>query len=253
MKPIVVALALLALAVGAQSARAEELTAFRVNYVVRAGGVEVGEANYAFTFGEGAYRGAASRRSTGLARALVGNRQDFTYSASGAITDDGQVRPHQYQHQDARGHRVVQVTFAGYDVTTLARPNMNMGDPPATAAQRAGAMDQVSIFAQLLVSAGDPCRQAVKVFMDGRSLFDLALTPNGQQSISSPAFRGRALRCDVQFLPVAGFTEPQTPRRLSFLFAPVQGYFVPLSIEMPTQDVGVVRLDARTFTLIGRR
>jgi len=51
----------------------------------------------------------------------------------------------------------------------------------------------------------------------------------------------------VQFTPIAGFSDPQQPARLSFLFATINGLTVPIVVEMPTDSVGVVRLEARTY------
>jgi hypothetical protein len=237
---------------GSAHAEGVGLQHFSIVYIVRAGGIGVGETSYDFTFQGSAFQATSSRRSTGLARTLTGNRQDFDYAARGDIDDAG-AHPRYYRHEDAHRHRVVEVTFAGDDVITTAHPPMGMGNPPATPVQKTGAIDQVSMFAQMLTVRGDPCRQHIKVFLDGRSRFDLTLTPNGRQSVSVPGFRGQAFRCAVQYAPIAGFSDPQQSAQLTFLLAPVNGYFVPVSVEMPTQDVGIVRLEARAFSIVGAR
>jgi hypothetical protein len=144
---------------------------------------------------------------------------------------------------------VVRVTFEGNQVTTVATPPMGMGHPPATPEQKAGTIDQVSMVLQMLYVHGDPCRQTYHVFMDGRSRFDLVLTPNGHQRASFPGYRGDVDRCSVAFQPIAGFSDPQQPEHLTFLFAHVNGYSVPVSIEMPTDAVGIVQLEAQSFRL----
>lgn len=224
------------------------LSAFRIVYEARAHGVQAGEVTYSFTFSGSNYEGASTRRLTGLARLLLGSAQDFSYSARGRIDSEGRMHPIVYQHRDGgRKHRLVRVNFSDREATTTAEPPMGMGDPPATPEQRRGVIDQISLLAQMLVVRGDPCRQTYHVFMDGRSRFDLALSPGGSQTVSIGGYRGSANRCVVQFLPIAGFPDPEAPQRLAFLFAPFSGYFVPLSIEMPTDSIGIVRLEASHF------
>lgn len=252
MKSFFLACALLVSLTGAADAQSAGLQRFSITYDIRAHGIAVGEAHYVFAFQGSAYQANASRRSTGLARTLMGNRQDFAYAARGIIDDAG-AHPQAYRHEDDHRHRVVEVAFAGDAVTTIARPPMGMGNPPATAAQKAGAIDQVSMFLQMLTARGDPCQQRLSVFMDGRSRFDLTLRPAGRQTVSVPGFRGQAARCIVQFTPISGFADPQAPAQLTFLFAPVSGYFVPVSVEMPTAEAGIVRLDERSFSLVGAR
>jgi hypothetical protein len=214
------------------------------NVIVR--GVNAGEALYTFGFQGSDYQATARRQITGLARAFLGNSQDFSYSSRGHV-QNGQVHPTAYRHEDDRRHRVVEVSFNGDEITTVATPRMGMGHPPATAAQKAGAIDQVSMFVQMLMAQGDPCNRTFRVFMDGRSRFDLVLRPNGTQRVSMSSYRGVAQRCTVQFTPIAGFSDPQEPARLTFLFATINGLSVPIVFEMPTGDVGVVRLEARRF------
>ena len=253
MNIIVAGLALALAAAAPVAAQVSDPPLLTMSYAVRARGLDVGGATYVLGVKDGAYQATFARRMSGPARALLGSSQDFTYAAQGQVGADGQVHPATYQHQGGRGHRVVRVSFAGDQITTVATPPMGMGHPPATEAQKTGAIDQVSMFARMLMAQGDPCRQSIKVFMDGRTRFDLVFSPNGRQKVSMAGFRGEAFRCSVQFQPVAGFSDPQQPARLSFLFAPLNGYFVPLAIEMPTDDVGVVRLEARSFHLEGSR
>lgn len=229
------------------------LRSFSISYSIHARGLNVGAADYAFTFHGDTYEGRSTRRATGLAHMLLGASQDFTYSARGRTDATGRVRPVSYQHQGGRNRRLVQVSFDADAITTIATPRMGMGHPPATEAQKAGSIDQVSMFVQMLTAAGDPCRQTLKVYMDGRSRFDLVLAPNGRQAVSLGGFRGEAYRCAVHFAPIAGFSDPQAQADMMFLFAPVRGYFIPVQIEMPTDDAGLVVLQATRFAIDGAR
>jgi hypothetical protein len=92
------------------------------------------------------------------------------------------------------------------------------------------------------------------IYLDGRSRFDFAMMANGQVDVNTQAYRGRALRCRVQFTPIAGFSDPQNPAVLTFLFAPTQsGMFAPVQIEMPSDDAGIIQLDAQRITVNGQQ
>lgn len=229
------------------------LTAFSVQFGVTARGVTAAEANYSYTFGGGRYSATASHRLTGVARSMGGSSQDYSYSVSGIQDADGDLRPRSYRHSGGSRNRVVQVAFSDSNAVTTATPPMGMGNPPATPAQRANTIDQVTMMAQLLVSRGDPCSQTLRIYMEGRRRFDLVMTPRGTERVNIAGFRGEARRCSVRFTPIAGFSDPTSASTLTFLLAPVNGYFVPIRIQMPTDDAGLVTLQARRYSLTGRR
>lgn len=255
-----VSLGLLALAgpAAAQTAEAAQAPAagprIEAVYSANARGMNVGDFNYTFSQTGQAYEATAERRLTGLARTLIGSQQDYTYSVRGSVAANGALRPRDYQHRGGRRDRLVRSTFSADDITTTAEPRMGMGDPAATQAQKRGAVDQLTAIASMITSRTDPCSGTIKVYMDGRSRFDFVLSPNGRVDVNTSAFQGEALRCSVQFRPIAGFSDPQEPATLTFLFAPTpSGLYAPVRIEMPSDDVGVIRLEARRLTVNGTR
>ena len=130
---------------------------------------------------------------------------------------------------------------------------MGMGHPPATPAQRRGAVDQLTAIAVMLTPSGDPCARTIPVYLDGRSRFDFAFRPNGQVAVNTSAYQGQALRCTVDFRPIAGFSDPQEPATMTFLFARTAGgLYAPIRIQMPS-DNGLVTLEARQVTVNGTR
>lgn len=224
---------------------------FDGTYAAIARGINGGEFSYHFSQTGGSYRITAQRRLTGLFRMLAGDRQDFSYSVSGASADRA-LRPANYQHSGGSRHRIVRAAFSADDIVTTAEPRMGMGHPAATQAQKRGAVDQLTAIARMITASPTPCMGAVPVYMDGRSRFDFVLTPAGQVNVNTAVYRGQAIRCTVQFRPIAGFSDPQEAQQLTFVFAPTQaGLFVPLTIEMPTDDVGVIRLEARNISING--
>jgi hypothetical protein len=246
--------AVLALVTGAASAQAPTTApasrSFNVVYSVSGKGIQAGDFNFGVKFEGDAYEATASRRMTGLVRTLVGSAQDYRYSSRGQVTAQG-LKPTAYRHQGGKRNRVVDVTFAGGAPVTTANPVMGMGNPPATDAQKAGAIDQVAAIASMVSATGDPCGRTIRVLMDGRSRFDFVMSANGRVNVNTRAYRGAAIRCSVQYRPIAGFPDPQTPATLTFLFAPTSnGLYAPIRIEMPTdvEQIGVAVLEARSFT-----
>ncbi|OQW62423.1 MAG: hypothetical protein A4S17_07955 [Proteobacteria bacterium HN_bin10] len=234
---------------------------FGALYIVHARGVEAGEFTYSFTQTGQTYQATAERRMTGLAGAALNRSQDYTYSVRGTVAADGTLRPTSYQHQGGRRRedrpngRLIRTTFTANDAITTATPGpANMGDPPATPEQRRNTIDQITAIAAMATATGDPCARTLRVYMDGRARFDFAMSPNGSVTINSRAYRGPGVRCRVQFRPIAGFGDPQEPATLTFLFARTEsGMWAPVSIEMPTDGAGVVRLEARRLSINGVR
>lgn len=234
---------------------------FEGTYSVHARGVEAGEFDFAFRQTGNSYTATANREMKGWVGAALRRSQDYTYSVTGSVAADGALRPAHYQHQGGRRRedrpngRLIRATFSANDVVTTATPGRaNMGDPPATQEQRRGTIDQITAIAAMITSEANPCSRTLHVYMDGRSRFDFVMSPNGNVNIDSRAYQGPGVRCRVQFRPIAGFSDPQEPATLTFVFARTSsGMWAPITIEMPTDGVGVVRLEARRLTVNGTR
>lgn len=237
----------------AQHAGPGQVETVAIEYNLIAKGINVGTGRYSYKFASDSYQGNASHRLTGIARQLAGSRQDFTYSVSGIITDEGLLRPRSYRHQGGKRNRVVTVDFGDRAVIMTANPPMSTGTPSATPAQKLNTVDQVTMMASMMTVASNPCDQKVRVFLEGRTRFDLDMSPSGSQKVTLAGYRGNAIRCSVRLTPIAGFPDPMDVTNLSFLFAPTNGLFVPVQIQMPTDEAGIVRLEARAVTIVGKR
>jgi Protein of unknown function (DUF3108) len=258
MKSICIPVLMVLVAASPLSAKAQvagpgNLQGVTIEYNLIAKGINVGTGIYAYSFAGDTYRGTASHRLTGLARQLAGSKQDFNYSVSGIVDGDGKLRPRSYRHTGGKRNRVVSVDFGDRAVTTTANPPMGMGVPPASPAQKLNTVDQVTMMASMMTVAANPCNQTVRVFLEGRTRFDLNLSPSGTQNVNLAGYRGSAVRCSVRFTPIAGFPDPMDATNMTFLFAPTGGVFVPVQIQMPTDDAGIVRLEARRITIAGTR
>lgn len=236
---------------------------FEATYNVIARGIEAGEFRFNFRQTGSSYEATANREMRGWVGALLNRSQDYSYSVRGAVAADGTLRPSAYQHQGGRRRedrpngRLVRASFTANDVVTTSVPaGMGMGDPPASSDQRRNVVDQITALASMVTTTGDPCARTLRVYMDGRSRFDFILTPNGRVNVDTRAYRGEAVRCRVQFVPIAGFGDPQESATLNFVFArTTSGMYAPITIEMPVDDdsIRIVRLEARRISVNGTR
>ena len=261
MRSLLAAAMTLGLALAGPAAAQSGNRSFDATYTVHARGVEAGDFEFSFRQTGPTYTATANREMKGWVGAALRRSQDYNYSVNGSVAADGSLRPTQYQHQGGRRRedrpngRLIRATFSANDVVTTATPgNPNMGDPPATQAQRRGTIDQITAIASMVTTSGDPCSRTLRIYMDGRSRFDFVFTPNGAVNIDSRAFQGPGVRCRVQFRPIAGFSDPQEAATLNFVFGrTASGMWAPVTIEMPTDGVGVVRLEARRLSINGTR
>lgn len=261
MRSLLAAAMTLGLALAGPAAAQSGNRSFDGTYTVHARGVEAGDFDFSFRQTGATYTATANREMKGWVGAALRRSQDYTYSVNGSVAADGSLRPSQYQHQGGRRRedrpngRLIRATFSANDVVTTANPGSpNMGDPPATQAQRRGTIDQITAIAAMITASGDPCSRTLRIYMDGRSRFDFVFTPNGAVNVDSRAFQGPGVRCRVQFRPIAGFSDPQEAATLNFVFGrTASGMWAPITIEMPTDGVGVVRLEARRLSINGTR
>jgi len=179
-------------------------------------------------------------------------------SASGQFKDN-QLTTKEYWHKelDGRKNRELSMNYEPELVTVRVDPPLfSMGDPPATMAQRLEAHDPVSAILTLAIQAGHKdetkqCAGTIPVF-DGKQRYDLRLQMRGVEKIRTRAYRGMALRCDVWYVPVAGFDADdladlevyQTPITIWLAQEPKAGLRLPVRFEAKL-DFGTVVVEAR--------
>jgi hypothetical protein len=222
-------------------------------YIVYAHGIRAGEFTFSFVEDGDTYQATAERRVTGALRVLARDSQDYQYSVEGLV-EEGRLQPVHYRHSGGRRGRVVEAEFTPDDIVTTADPPMGMGEPPATQEQKRGALDQLTAIATMVMAQGDVCERTLPVYLDGRSRFDFVMHPDGVVEEDGRAYEGPAYRCRVDYEPIAGFGDPQEPAELTFVFAPTpSGAYAPVTIQMPTDDAGIIRLEARKVFVDGVR
>jgi hypothetical protein len=210
--------------------------------------VELGKLGLRGKIGPSAYNAAATVQTSGLAALFDDTR--ISASSAGAVGASGLGwSSYSLSHAYAKKHRNVTMTRAGGVVTAKIQPAYgNLGSPPASEAQKAGARDPVSTMAELgrSVAASGKCAGAFATF-DGKQYYTLTLSPKAKGQYRGGGYNGEALVCALRYAPIAGFKMTAAERAkipvAEIWFAkPKAGFAAPLRIEVPT-PIGPARLD----------
>lgn len=210
-------------------------------------------------FSEVDYSAAATFQSAGLLRWF--DDTNIEASAIGYRGEAGLI-PYRYEHINYASDkgRLVGIDFPD----NVAMPDVNppfgsMGQPPATDAERAGALDPITVMLGLsLAMPGDrdtPCTGTLPVF-DGKSRYDLRFENAGMDQVRTRAWRGEAVRCRAYVEPVAGYdpgdrpTEEEIARPAHIWLAPINDVYVPVRFRAATQ-IGDINVTATRITVGG--
>lgn len=135
---------------------------------------------------------------------------NLTLISTGMMTKLG-LKPARYDSLNKDGHkdRHVVVDYTPGMITAIAQPAWrDFGFPPATLQQKLEARDPLSAFVQLALrmdtTPDAPCGGPLRIF-DGRQRYDLQLKFAQRFTWKSKAYSGPAIKCDVEFIEVAGF------------------------------------------------
>jgi hypothetical protein len=159
--------------------------------------------------GAGEYTASASLRAYGILAAF--KKFDIKASAHGPL-ERGEAHPglFLYDNQDGERLRKVRVTWRPGEVTAVSTPPYgNLGDPPASLAQKLASADPLTQIMRITlaqspdhVCSGDPG------FFDGKQLYGVRFDPGesvgltkAQQALGMTS----AMRCTVHYHEIAGF------------------------------------------------
>ena len=226
---------------GAERAPMPGADAVRVDYKGYFLGILVMRASVEASLTADAFQGGTVFRTAGLAGFV---KSSSVASTNAGVRDaDGGFRPTTYEHTEINGKktRSVAMEFTEADVvTTVTPPFGSLGDPAATAEQRAEAVDPVTSLLQIMMPAGEaPCSRTIEVF-DSKLRYNLVFEPVGSERIRVEGFNGEAHRCRVFYRPIAGF-DPED-------MADPSVYDTPFNIWLAKRDDGMlapVRISAR--------
>lgn len=152
-------------------------------------------------------------------------------SARGGV-DAGVARPSLFTHHNkaSKKGRKIEVRWTGAGVSTVATPRYkSLGEPPASAAQRAESVDPITGLMRLALSdrQAQLCQGTLK-FFDGKQRYDLVFSG---RAASAPTSREQRLglvntiRCNVVYREIAGFKKKPPAERNQGLNKPIKIVF----------------------------
>ena len=202
----------------------------------------------------GTYSSAATFQSAGLLRWF--DDTDIQASSIGYRTETG-LKPYRYEHINRASEkgRLVGIDFPdGKATPDIDPPFGSMGEPPASADERAGAMDPISVILSLMLGPigadGDEkvCSGRLPVF-DGKARYDLRFENLGLDDVRTRAYRGEAVRCHAHLEPISGYdpgdrpTEEEIARPVNIWLVEMDGVHVPVRFRASTQ-IGNISIEA---------
>ena len=202
------------------------------------------------------YAAAATFRSAGLLRWF--DDTDIEATATGYRRPDG-FAPLRYEHVNHASNkgRVVGIDFQdGVALPDVQPPFGSMGEPPASDAERAGAIDPISTILSLMTRSFSQdaavCEGRAPVF-DGKARYDLVFRNAGRERVRTEAWRGYAIECQAYLEPISGYdpgdrpSEAETERPVTIWLAPIGDIHVPVRFRARTQIGGVTIQASRVF------
>jgi hypothetical protein len=234
----------------AASARAET---YRLNYEAAVLGVVVlGTASYEVTASPTRYAVRANLRTSGLARLF--DQTDISATSTGSVSG-GALNWTRYDisHAYSQKFRRIRMDRGASGVAAEISPSYrDLGEPPASAAQRRGSYDPLTgVFALgRQIGIARACTGSVLIF-DGRQHYRLAVSARGQGSFNGGGYNGPALHCNFRYEPIAGFSRSTDRSRIppaeAWFTLPAQpGFAAPLRLTVPT-PLGTAQLDLRGY------
>lgn len=186
----------------------------------------------------------ASARFTAAGLAALFTDADIEAGVSG-YRDGPQLQPWRYSHLNhaSSKNRTVGIDFPeGVAMPDINPPFGNMGEPPATDAERSGARDPLTTLLSVglgsVATETSQCDGTLPVF-DGRARYNLRFVDGGSKRVRTRAWTGEALICHAYYEPISGYEEDEFPsddviaEPISLWLAPVNGgeMYVPVKIR----------------------
>lgn len=189
------------------------------------------------------YRVSGDISSAGLA--------DLVTDISAKTSVDGVMRGDRLQatryflyYKSGKRARTYDVRYSNGNITsTTVKPPRrlpkNWVDVPA--GDLRSVLDPIS--GMIFPADADPCRQRLPIF-DGEMRMDLVLSGKGSQDFSTEGFNGKALVCNVRFVPKSGYKKGRSDivylsksNRMEIWFAKADAanVYAPVYVRIPTQ------------------
>ncbi|MCW5724196.1 MAG: DUF3108 domain-containing protein [Maricaulaceae bacterium] len=220
--------------------------------------IPVGRVDLHAELSASAYRAESTVQAAGLAALFTDFRID---SEVEGVIEDGRARPVRYAHDERTGRkrRLIEMGFEGGVARSTATPEFSSrGVPPASDADRAGAIDPMTAvlhLSQALARPGaEPCAGRLPVF-DGKQRYNLRLEARGTRAVRAGPWRGEAIVCDAFYEPVSGYDPEDWPserdlrRPLTLWIAPLNGGAAYIPVRAQTRAAFGVVIELRRLEL----
>ena len=204
------------------------------------GAAPVGKVWFDFTIDGDGYDVVSSVRSGGVLK-MIG-KQDVTGKSEGAIVRGmPQWTKYVTTTETKRRSRTTTMTRSGDAVTVDVQPAYGgLGDPEANAQQKRASYDPLNVFMAMGMAAQRTKTCAGRYLTyDGRYVYEMVLSPDaGIQQVSEGGYKGLALKCKMQQVPLAGYDakqkaeQKQNPPTGALWFALVEGAQIAPPIRM---------------------
>ena len=188
-------------------ASAPQSTKFRVDYTGSLFVFPLGQLTVAGEINDYGYSVRADMQSAGLGKL---SKDGGMWSTSLGYYDQSGMKPteHIIKKLDKKG-RIVKITYPdGKPVTSIQPRFGSMGQPPASEAERAEAVDVLSGIVQMMMMGHEygsaPCEGTLKMF-DGKQRYDLNLKSVGEADIRQSSYTGRTVRCHMFMENISGY------------------------------------------------
>lgn len=202
---------------------------------------------------------SASARLTMAGLAALFSDADIEAGVSG-YRHGAQLQPWRYSHLNhaSSKNRVVGIDFPdGVATPDIDPPFGNMGEPPANADERRGAVDPLSTLLSIGLGAAangeSLCEGRLPVF-DGRARYNLRFEDGGTDRVRTRAWSGDAQVCHAYYEPISGYEADEFPDEetishpITFWFAPLHDGDIYIPVRIRTNaGFGGVTVSARSI------
>jgi hypothetical protein len=213
--------AALALIVGGGAvppAMAQDADTLSLSYAIYVSGSRVYKINYSASLSSDRYKTSVSMGPKGLGKLFSDYKLDMT---SSGVVADGLPQPTNFASDSEKDEekKRVKVTWSS---DNLPKADRSFGVPPERTADVESVLEPqtpdplTAVLHHALKSDQKPCTGTLRAY-NGAEIYELAFQYLGQDEIRAAheaAYSGPAFKCEVAFLPVAGYSEKKKRKLL---------------------------------------
>jgi Protein of unknown function (DUF3108) len=215
--PLSAVAAALALIFGG-GAMAQDADNLSLSYAIYVSGSRVYKINYTASLSSDHYKTSVSMGPKGLGKLFSDYKLDMT---SSGVVADGRPRPTNFASDSEKDDekKRVKVTWSSDD---LPKADRSFGVPPERTADVEAMLEPqtpdplTAVLHHALKSDQKPCTGTLRAY-NGAEIYELAFKYLGRDEIGAShesAFSGHAFKCEVVFVPVAGYSEKKKRKLL---------------------------------------